>query len=186
MEYVITNQQPFDEVEGQAIRALEQQGFIVQRTFSLHSATASGRDRGQAGPGYSVLMLYAPGQGQRALGLITLYEGAGRTMLQPQLATMSSRDTEAEILGVLVRGGLDVCIESHGNGRCTGSPSAENKRDGWVRDPVCGKSLRRSEALVAMDYRGARYYACCPHCRTEFERTPERYLTPWLESKRGL
>jgi YHS domain-containing protein len=175
MEYVITSRQPFEEVETQAIDALQREGFSVQRTFSLRSATASGTGPAEASLGYSVLLLYAPGEPRQVLGLVTLYERAGQTVIQPQLTPTGSRDAEAEILAALGQGGLEVCVEAAGGRRCSGSRATPGEGDGWVRDPVCGKSMRPEEALVALEYRGKRYYACCPQCKTEFERNPERY-----------
>lgn len=175
MEYVIKNRQPFEVVEAQVIGVLRNMGFVVQCTFSLHSATASTKEPAEARPGYSVLLLYAPEEPQRALGLVTLYERAGQTVIQPQLGAAGSRDAEAETLAALGQGGLEVCVEATGGGRCTESRSGPGAEEGWVRDPVCGKPLRPDEALVAVEYRGRRYYACCPQCRVKFERNPERY-----------
>lgn len=176
MEYVITSRQPFEEVEAQAIGALQQEGFVVQRTFSLRSVTASGKDAAEAGPGYSVLLLYAPGEPGHVLGLITLYERAGQTVIQPQLMPTGSHDAEAEIVAALGQGGLEVCVEAMGGLRCTGAQSRPGEEEGWVRDPVCGKRLRPEERLIALEYRGTQYYACCPRCKSEFERNPERYV----------
>jgi YHS domain-containing protein len=175
MEYVIKGRQAFEEVEAQAIRALQQEGYVVQRTFSLRSATSSGRDPAAASPGYSVLLLYALGEPKQVLGLVTLYERAGQIVIQPQLAPTGSRDAEAQILAALGQGGLEVCVEATGGGRCAESGYRAGEREGWVHDPVCGRALRPGEALVVLEYRGKRYYACCPHCKTEFERNPERY-----------
>ena len=116
MEYLIQNAQPFEEVEAQAIGALQQEGFVVQRTFSLRSATASDRGAAEANPGYSVLMLYESGEPQQLLGLVTLYERAGQTVIQPQLMAARFRDAEAEILVALGQGGLDLCVDANGNG----------------------------------------------------------------------
>jgi YHS domain-containing protein len=175
MEYVITNSQPFDEVEAQAIRALQEE-FVVQRTFSLHSVSASTSAEAERCPGYSVLMLYAIGERQQVLGLVTLYERAGRTVIQPQLTAAGSHDAEAELLAALGQGGLDVCVDATGGGRCTGPLPGSSQEESWTRDPVCGKRLRPEEVLIAMEYRGTRYFACCPHCKTEFESNPERYV----------
>jgi YHS domain-containing protein len=175
MEYVIRNRQPFEEVEAQVIDVLRKMGFVVQCTFSLHSATVSAREPAAACPGYSVLLLYDPQESQRALGLVTLYERAGQTVIRPQLEAAGSRDAEAEILAALGQGGLEVCVEAAGGARCTESRSGSGAEEGWVRDPVCGRPLRPDDALIAVEYRGRRYYACCPQCRTQFERNPERY-----------
>jgi YHS domain-containing protein len=175
MEYVVTNSQPFDEVEALAIRAL-QEGFVVQRTFSLHSVTSSINAEAEERPGYSVLMLYATGERQQVMGLVTLYERAGRTVIQPQLTAAGFRDADAEILAALGQGGLDLCVDATGGGRCTGSLPGSGQEEGRVRDPVCGKRFRPEDALIAMEYRGTRYYACCPDCKRKFEGNPERYV----------
>jgi hypothetical protein len=114
MEFLIQNAQPFEEVEAQAIGALQQEGFVVQRTFSLRSAMASKKGPAEASPGYSVLLLYASGEPQQVLGLITLYERAGQIVIQPHLMTVRSRDAEAEILVALGQGGLDLCVDARG------------------------------------------------------------------------
>lgn len=30
------------------------------------------------------------------------------------------------------------------------------------RDPVCGKKMNRNNAHVTIEYKGERYYLCCP------------------------
>jgi hypothetical protein len=115
MEFLIQNAQPFEEVEAQAIGALQRAGFVVQRTFSLRSAMVTNRGTAEASPGYSVLLLHASGEPQQVLGLVTLYERAGQTVIQPRLMAARSRDAEAEILVALGQGGLDLCMDASGN-----------------------------------------------------------------------
>ncbi len=139
MEYLIASDLPFDEIEAQIVEALERQGWMVQRTFSLRSVVgADRRDRGTltlpdhsgatgAKPGYSVLMLYAAGALRRPLGLITLYERGDRTVVKPVLAPARSQepssadaqeasapagsDAHAVLVAALVRGGLRFSID---------------------------------------------------------------------------
>ena len=122
MEYVITASGPFAEIEEQVIRALEQQGFVVQRTFSLHSASGGGSSPAEGKPGYSVLMLYAPDASCPPLGLLTLYEREGQTVVQtapaapPTGQSPPPGDAEAELVAALMMGGLELC-GCHG-GQC--------------------------------------------------------------------
>jgi len=45
-------------------------------------------------------------------------------------------------------------------------------------DPVCGMTVDPRTARHVVEYRGQRYYFCCPACRRLFEADPERYLQP--------
>jgi len=93
---------------------LEQQGLVVKRTFSLHSAAGGDVDLKEGKPGYSVLMLYAAEADCPPLGLITLYEREGRIVIQTTAATSAGQpppaaDAEAELAAALMVGGLELC-----------------------------------------------------------------------------
>ena len=45
-----------------------------------------------------------------------------------------------------------------------------------VRDPVCGMQVNPKTAADSYALGGQTYYFCRPHCRTEFEADPDRYL----------
>ena len=45
-----------------------------------------------------------------------------------------------------------------------------------VRDPVCGMWVNPKNAADSYAFGGQTYYFCRPHCRTEFEADPDRYL----------
>ncbi len=47
---------------------------------------------------------------------------------------------------------------------------------GMARDPVCGMSVDPQRAKASTDYRGRKYYFCCPSCADRFKAEPERYL----------
>jgi xanthine dehydrogenase accessory factor len=44
-------------------------------------------------------------------------------------------------------------------------------------DPVCGMSVETTGARHTSSYAGSAYYFCCPACKRQFEREPERFLT---------
>jgi len=116
MEYLIAADRPFQEIEARTIRALQSQGFTVQRTFSLDSVTAVAGN-GQH-PGFSVLMLYAERARQQPLGLLTLYgQQAGQMVLTATLRS-PAQDTEAELVVALSRSGLDFCVHAAGGLNC--------------------------------------------------------------------
>jgi len=121
MEYVIRANRAFEEIEAQTIDALERQGFGVQRTFSLRSATGSGAGLDSGDPAYTVLMLYSSAPPRRPLGLVLLYQRAGCTVLRSMLASPGSpgagapadgADVGAELVAALVGGGLDFCVDA--------------------------------------------------------------------------
>ena len=118
MDYVITSNQPFDEIESQAIEALEQQGFSVQRTFSLRSAARATEDSGRS-PGYSVLLVHAAGRQWQPLGSLHLLEQGERFVLRPDLALADNDDTRATVIIALVLAGLDICAEASEAQGCT-------------------------------------------------------------------
>jgi YHS domain-containing protein len=126
MEYVIMANRPFEEIEARTMDALKRQGFVVQRTFSLGSATGADKDSAKAltgavrNPGYSVLLLYSTGARRQPLGLVTLYERQGKTVINslptsPVVGGSQSlpgnKDVEAELTVALALGGLDGSTE---------------------------------------------------------------------------
>lgn len=44
-----------------------------------------------------------------------------------------------------------------------------------ARDPICGMSVDMATAKHSATYEGRTYYFCCPHCKTEFERSPAQH-----------
>lgn len=198
MEYVITADRSFEEIEALTADALEKQGLVVQRTFSLRSAVgaAGGSTRTLQGtgssPGYSVLMIYASGTPKRPLGLLTLYERGERTVISPVLTPVSdgrissptgegkpsSADADAGLIAALVLTGLEFCVEVTRGKECI-SPEALGEEDAsserLVRDPVCGKLIDLSQAEAGIEHEGIVYYVCCPLCQDAFEREPRRY-----------
>lgn len=134
MEYVITADRPFQQIEAQTIDALEQGGFLVHRTFSLGSVeTASDGGKLQS-PGYTVLMLYRSTPQPHPLGLVTLYERCGQTVLEALLTSYAAsevqghsgaQDVEAELAVALSLGGLDFCVHVPGRGNCLATREKE-------------------------------------------------------------
>ena len=121
MEYIITASGPFAEIEEQVIRALEQHGLVVRKTFSLHSAAGGDVNSTEGRPGYCVLMLYAAEADCPPLGLITLYERQGEIVIQATAARaagppLRAADAEAELVAALTVGGLG--LRDHGGGAC--------------------------------------------------------------------
>lgn len=145
MEYRVMAKRPFEETEAQAILALEQGGFVVQRTFSLRSAVGSGEGALQRPPGYSVLMLYAPGTQRDLLGLVSLYQREGHTVIRPVLngpaphkpATGNLKDIDAELVAALVAGGLEMCVHQGEGETCLALALAA---DGRVTDAGAGSA----------------------------------------------
>ena len=198
MEYVITANRTFEEIEALTTDALEKQGLVVQRTFSLRSAvgTAEGSTstpkRTGSSPGYSVLMLYASGTRKRPLGLLTLYERGRRTVINPVLTPVENgrpaspigkgqstpSDADAELIAALVLSGLEYCVEVSKGEECI-SPGALGEEDAssrrLIQDPVCGKWIDLSQAEAGIEHEGIIYHVCCSLCQEEFEREPARY-----------
>lgn len=116
MEYVITIEGPFEEIETLTRGALERYGFAVQRTFSLQSAT--GPARGQEQLGYSVFLLSRPDADGRPLGLLALYRRGAQTVIRPMLSLIADADVQAELVGALVQGDVELCIDVVGAERC--------------------------------------------------------------------
>jgi hypothetical protein len=110
MEYVITANRSFEEIETQTIEALERWGFVVQRTFSLRSAIRAEIGGTAEKPGYSVLMLHASNTQRRPLGLVTLYERGERTVISALPASPDGTDENADLVAALVLGGLEFCV----------------------------------------------------------------------------
>lgn len=57
-----------------------------------------------------------------------------------------------------------------------GAPPVTEAQAGRYVNPVCGMSVEIANAKHVVEYGGHKVYFCCDCCKTEFERTPERYL----------
>jgi len=44
-----------------------------------------------------------------------------------------------------------------------------------VKDPVCGMEIDESQAADSIEYEGKKYYFCSSHCKSSFEKEPEKY-----------
>jgi hypothetical protein len=127
MEYLINNDGPFHEIEARTIEALQQAGFLVQRTFRFAPAAFDGDGDSRQVPGYTVLMLHRSGPPQSLLGLVTLYGLGGEVVLKSLLASPATgetwqpydiQDVEAELAVALSLGGLDFCVHAAGGSDC--------------------------------------------------------------------
>lgn len=121
MEYIVTSDQPFEEIEALTIATLERQGLVIRRTFSLHSAVVgrpAASKRASGNPGYSILMLHGAGVQGRPLGSLTLYRRGERTVIIPALTSPADADVEADLVAALVLGDLEFCMEVAGAERC--------------------------------------------------------------------
>lgn len=182
MEYVITTDRPFPEIENLAVKALEEHGFAVQQTFSLHSATRPQSTNGN--PGYSVFMLYQNDTFRRPVGSVTVYQRSGRIVIQPVLTLPADRDIDADLVAALVQAGLDFCVEVTGSEDCIGIDQEPEGKETLLQDPVCGKRFSRDRAEAAVEYEGKLFYVCCPLCRAVFESDPARYARPKAGQRR--
>ncbi|MGB7296506.1 MAG: heavy metal translocating P-type ATPase, partial [Candidatus Aminicenantales bacterium] len=45
------------------------------------------------------------------------------------------------------------------------------------KDVVCGMEVREDQAAATTEYGGKTYYFCSEHCKKEFDRNPEKYLS---------
>lgn len=131
MEYLISSDRPFHEIEARTLEALQQAGFLVQRTFRLAPAAVDedgdSPGDGRLYPGYSVLMLHRSGPPQSPVGLVTLYERGEQVALKALLASPVTgetwqpceiQDVEAELAVALSLGGLDFCVLAAGGSDC--------------------------------------------------------------------
>lgn len=178
MEYVVTSGRCFEEVEALTVAALERQGVVVQRTFSLHSAVEGSTPAIEgtgSNPGYSVLMLHTSGVQRRPLGLLTLYQRGERTVIRPVLAQPMGEDMDADLVMALVLSGLEFCVDVAGAQDCIDPTGAVEDETVLLRDPVCGNWFDHGQAEAAIEHEGMLFYVCCPRCREKFERDPGRY-----------
>ena len=131
MEYVITTERPFPEIEILAVGALERHGFVVRRTFSLHSATRAARANGS--PGYSVFMIYGTGASQQSQGLLTIYQRGGHTVINPVLSSPADADLDAELVAAFTLSGLEFCVDVTGTEKCI-NPRLTDEETGTEHD----------------------------------------------------
>ncbi len=55
-----------------------------------------------------------------------------------------------------------------------------------VVDPVCGMSVNPKTTEIVATIEGQTYYFCAEGCRKTFVKTPEKYLEPCPEKRKGL
>jgi signal transduction histidine kinase/YHS domain-containing protein len=85
--------------------------------------------------------------------------------------------------------GIHERVQSlHGEAHITSSPDRgtsvtirvpqdrSDQPDHTVRDPVCSAYIEPQQAYGSVDYKGERYYFCCPVCQGAFQKNPEMYL----------
>ena len=53
-------------------------------------------------------------------------------------------------------------------------------------DPVCGMSVNPRTTEIEVTIEGQTYYFCAEGCRQTFVKTPEKYLEPCPEKRKGL
>jgi Cu+-exporting ATPase len=47
-----------------------------------------------------------------------------------------------------------------------------------TKDPVCGMTVDEKKAAGSSVYKGTTYYFCSRSCKDNFDKNPEKYLTP--------
>jgi len=45
-----------------------------------------------------------------------------------------------------------------------------------AKDPVCGMDVDEAKPSATTEYKGKTYYFCCPTCKEQFEKEPEKYV----------
>jgi len=60
------------------------------------------------------------------------------------------------------------------------------KETNTVIDPVCGMSVNPRTTEIEVTIEGQTYYFCAEGCRQTFVKTPEKYLEPCPEKRKGL
>jgi YHS domain-containing protein len=56
------------------------------------------------------------------------------------------------------------------------SGMSQQTGDDTAKDPVCGMTMKRSEAKATFDYSGKTYYFCSAGCKDTFVKDPEKYI----------
>ena len=62
---------------------------------------------------------------------------------------------------------------------------SQQKADDTTTDPVCGMTVKKSEAKATFDYKGTTYYFCSAGCKEAFAKEPEKYLQKKEEALPG-
>ena len=45
-----------------------------------------------------------------------------------------------------------------------------------AKDPVCGMDVAPKTAAAKSEYQGQTYYFCSKGCKTQFDKTPEKFV----------
>jgi len=62
---------------------------------------------------------------------------------------------------------------------------AQQKADDTAIDPVCGMTVKKTEAKATFDYKGTTYYFCGAGCKEAFAQDPEKYIQKKEEAAPG-
>ena len=54
-------------------------------------------------------------------------------------------------------------------------PAKVDDKDEIVACPVMGTKMKKSKTYEKTEYKGKTYYFCCPMCKPEFLKNPEKY-----------
>jgi YHS domain-containing protein len=54
--------------------------------------------------------------------------------------------------------------------------TADGKNDEIVQCPVTGEKFPKNKAFKVYEYKGKKYYMCCPMCVEPFTTNPEKYI----------
>jgi len=73
----------------------------------------------------------------------------------------------------LIMGTIGNLIKSSAKNRVSSCPV---KMEKTTRDPVCGMSVKNEEKAIKMEYKSKVYYFCSFHCKTTFQKNPNKYI----------
>lgn len=57
-------------------------------------------------------------------------------------------------------------------------PEPKPEKEEVVMCPVMKEEVLDTASATFSDYKGKRYYFCCPGCKPKFDKNPEKYVKP--------
>ena len=92
------------------------------------------------------------------------------------IGARTPEEIAASILAELVQQRRRLAGSTPGENEVNTEVASSEMQAGEAIDPVCGMSVEIAGARHTSVYAGRIFYFCCPACKREFEREPERFL----------
>ncbi len=112
----------------------------------------------------------------RAAGMSEQYIARLKAPAGLDIGAHTPEEIAASILAELVQVRRHPARTGHAHTIEESLPAVAQSSEATALDPVCGMTVEIEGARHKSNYAGHNFYFCCPACKREFERDPEKFL----------